>query len=79
LKFIENLIGKNNFQKIFQEYVIKFTKKSVSYYDYIEIFNEKVKEIYGEVGAEKILNSIDWNKWIFTPGLVIEKLEFSKF
>lgn len=78
MKYIENLIGKANFQKIFQEYIKRFTRKSVSYHDYIDVFNEKVKEFYGEKEAEEILKRIDWNKWIFTPGLVCEKIEFSK-
>jgi len=77
LKYIENLIGKANFQKIFQEYIVRFTKKSVSYNEYINVFNEKIKEIYGEKEAEEVFQMIDWNKWIFTPGLVCKKLQFS--
>lgn len=78
MKFIENLVGKENFQAIFREYIARFTKKSVTYNDYINVFNEKVKEIYGEK-ADEIFIKIDWNKWIFTPGLVCEKIEFRMF
>jgi len=78
LIYIENLIGKENFQKIFQEYIKRFTKKSVSYHDYINVFNEKVKEMYSEKESEEIFQKLDWNKWIFTPGRVTEKIEFRK-
>lgn len=77
LKFIENLIGKKNFQEIFQAYIVKFTKKSICYQDYIEIFEEKVKEIYKEKSPE-ILSAIRWKEWIHNTGPVIEKLEFRK-
>lgn len=78
MKYLENLIGKENFQKVFREYIIKFTNKSVSYQDYINVFNEHVEKIYGKKESEEILNKIDWNKWLFTTGDVIEKIELSK-
>ncbi len=78
MKYLENIIGKENFQVVFRDYIIKFTNKSVSSQDYINVFNENVKRIYGEKESENIFHKIDWQKWLFTPGDVIEKIELSK-
>lgn len=78
MKYLENLIGKENFQVIFRDYIIRFTNKSVSYQDYINIFNENIKRIYGEKESENIIKKVDWEKWLFTPGDVTEKIELSK-
>ena len=80
MKFIENLIGKKNFQIIFQAYIKKFTKKSICYQDYIEIFEEKIREIYiEEEKIQEILGKIKWQEWIHKTGALIEKIEFRKF
>lgn len=78
MKFLENLIGKTNFQKIFQDYIIRFTKQSISYHDYINVFTEHVNKLYSEKESEEILKKIDWEKWIFSKGELIVKMEFSK-
>lgn len=77
LKYLEKLIGKENFQTIFRDYIIKFTNKSITYKDYISVFEEHVKKIYGNQ-ADEILKKIDWDRWIFSKGDLIEKVEFSK-
>ena len=80
LKFIENLIGKKNFQLIFQAYIEKFTKKSICYQDYIEIFEGKIREIYkDEEKIQEIFGKIKWQEWIHKTGALIEKLDFRKF
>lgn len=76
LKYLENLVGKENFQHIFRDYIIKFTHQSISHLDYISVFEVNVKAIYGEK-ADDILNQINWDKWIFSPGQVHEKIELS--
>jgi leukotriene-A4 hydrolase len=76
LKYLENLIGKENFQIIFRDYIIRFTNQSITYKDYINVFEENVKKIYGDQSKE-ILKKIDWNKSIFSKGDLTEKVEFS--
>lgn len=79
LKYLENLIGKENFQKIFRDYIKRFARKSVSYHDYINVFNENIKNLYSEKEADEILKIVDWEKWIFTCGEVHEHLDFRNF
>ncbi len=76
LKYLEKLVGKENFQTIFRDYIIKFTNKSITYIDYISVFEEHVKKIYGNQ-ADEILKKIDWDRWIFSKGDLIQKVEFS--
>lgn len=71
------MIGKKNFQTIFREYIIRFTNESITYKDYINVFEEQIKKIYGN-DSDEILKKIDWDKWIFSKGDLIEKVEFSK-
>ena len=79
MKYLENLVGKKNFQLIFREYIIKFTNKSVSFKDYIEVFTVNLNKLYNKEMCQEIQSKINWEKWIFSPGEVCENIEYSNF
>jgi len=76
--YLESLIGKENFQKVLIAYINKYSLKSVSHLEFRETFEENVKSLLGEK-AQKILEEIQWDKWIKTRGFPIIDLEFSNF
>jgi len=79
LYYLQSLVTKPNFQKILQEYVKKFRLQSIDYLDFKNHFESQVRIIYSEPDATTIINQVDWNAWIFSPGYPPKKFEYSKF
>lgn len=75
--YLETLVGKENFRKILQAYILKYSLKSISHEEFRETFEENVKLIYADK-AEEILHKVEWDKWIKTRGYPIIDVEFSK-
>lgn len=61
LEYLENICGKDTFQKVMQKYIKTYQFKSVKYEDFKHIYEDVVKD-------EKLLKTIDWEKWIKSPG-----------
>lgn len=78
MKFIENLIGKENFQKILRIYLAKYAYKSITYEDYLSTFNEELEKLYTKEESKNIQSKINWDKWVNLPGYPLEKIELSK-
>lgn len=76
LYYLETLVGKQNFQLILKNYIINYSLKSISQYDWQETFIQHVKELYSKNDAENILNKIDWEAWYTKPGLPIITHEY---
>ena len=63
--FIESLIGEEIMEQFFKSYFINFQYKSIDFYQFKDYFLEFCKN---NSVSDEILNEIDWNAWIFTPG-----------
>ena len=51
--------------------------QSIDFNDWKNFFITKVKELFSSSEAENILKQVDWDTWIFTPGLPTIKNDFS--
>jgi leukotriene-A4 hydrolase len=66
LFYLENLVGMENFEKFLKSYIYKFKFDCIT----SELFKEYFLSYFSNFD-QKILNSIDWSAWYFTPGLPI--------
>jgi leukotriene-A4 hydrolase len=78
LRYLEALIGKEDFQKLLVLYINKYTYKSVTWIDFKLTFTDFVSETYSDK-AEEILSKIDWEGWVKTTGEPLIKPEFCKY
>ena len=80
LFYLENITNSESdidlFRKILREYFDKFKYLSIDTKDFIQFFIEKIKEELPEKYS-KILDKIDWVKWIDTPGFPPVKNDYS--
>ncbi len=78
LYYLEKLVGKTNFQTILKAYVNSFKLKSIDYTSFKILFENQVRTLIASDKIDVILNSIDWESWIYHPGQVPVFHEFSK-
>lgn len=71
------MTGKSRFKTILKNYIAKFRLQSIDFNDWKNYFTSKVKELFPAFEADGILNKIDWEAWIHTPGLPPIKNDFS--
>ena len=76
LCYLEEKVGEDNFQKIMGNYIEKYKYKSVDWTDFKSVYEEFVKQNYEGRNARKILNVIDWDKWVTEKGFPSYKMEF---
>ena len=82
LYFLESIIQKQDnstdyFRKILRQYFAKYSYKSIKYEDFRDFFIETIKTEFDEEKATKILEQIDWVKWIEAPGYPPVNNDFS--
>ena len=72
LFYLENIVNKESeidlFRKILRKYFNNFAYKYIKTDDFINFFTETIKNELPEINATKILDQIDWVKWIDAPG-----------
>jgi leukotriene-A4 hydrolase len=51
--------------------------QSIDYNDWKNYFTSKVKELFSASEADNILKKVDWDTWIYSPGLPPIKNDFS--
>ena len=76
LCYLEEKVGEDNYQKIMGNYIEKYKYKSVDWTDFKSVYEEFVKQNYEGRNARKILNVIDWDKWVTEKGFPSYKMEF---
>ena len=76
LVFLEEKVGEDAFREIMSKYIDTYKYKSVDWTDFKKIYEEYVTEKMNRRNARKILNSIDWNKWVTEKGFPSYKMEF---
>ena len=69
LYYLESLVGEDHFQSILQKYVTKYLKKSVVVDDFVDLFHSYVYKNFKREDAHNIMNQIDWDTWIYGPGM----------
>ncbi|KAL2005277.1 hypothetical protein VTN00DRAFT_2487 [Thermoascus crustaceus] len=63
---LENLVGKDKFDKFIPHYFTTFKGKSLDSYE----FKTTVLDFFSsDAEASKLLNDFDWEKWFYSPGL----------
>ena len=82
LYFLENIIQKEKnttdvFRKILRQYFAKYSYMSIKYEDFRDFFIDTVKKEFDEATSQKILDQIDWVKWIEVPGYPPVNNDFS--
>ena len=76
LVYLEEKVGEDMFREIMSKYIDTFKYKSVDWTDFKQIYEEYVTEKMNRRNSRKILNSIDWNKWVTEKGFPSYKMEF---
>ena len=76
LIYIEKLIGKDNFKEVMQKYIKKYRYKSVDHTAFKEVLEELIKEKFKNDG-KKIIEEINWDKWLYEKGIPSYKVDFS--
>ena len=76
LVFLEEKVGEDIFREIMSKYIDTFKYKSVDWTDFKNVYEECVLEKFNRRNARKILNVIDWNKWVTETGFPSYKMEF---
>ena len=68
LVFLENEVGDEKFRDIMCKYIENFKYKSVDFNDFKNEYEKYVSENFKRKEARKILQNIDWEKWINEKG-----------
>ena len=76
LVFLEEKVGEDTFREIMSKYIDTYKYKSVDWTDFKKIYEEYVTEKNNRRIARKILNGIDWNKWVTEKGYPSYTMEF---
>ena len=76
LVFLEEKVGEDIFREIMSKYIDTYKYKSVDWTDFKKIYEEYVTEKNNRRIARKILNGIDWSKWVTEKGFPTYKMEF---
>ncbi|WEW61297.1 Leucyl aminopeptidase yscIV [Emydomyces testavorans] len=64
--YLENLVGKEKFDKFIPHYFQKFSRKSLDSYE----FKSCVMEYFAsDTEAQALLKGVDWDSWFYQPGL----------
>ena len=73
LYFLEQIInkqaGEDLFKLILRRYFTKFKYQSIAYMDFKTFLEEQLYNEFGFEGALNITQQINWQNWIFEPGL----------
>ena len=76
LYYLENKVNNEElFQKFLRSYIDKFKRGVVKYMDFRTFFEDFIKNNVQD--WEKILNDIEWDKWVFAPGFPPVENDFS--
>ena len=78
LYYMENIVitvakkyGKEEdyFKLMLKEYFTKYKFQAITYIEFKAHFEEFIKQNLDQEPADEIINSIDWNSWLFEPGI----------
>jgi len=76
LYYIETLIGREKIFEYLRTYLDKFGKQSLRTADFIETMTGFINKSFSKKEAKSILGQIDFETWIYKPGLPPVTLDF---
>lgn len=76
ITYLESLVGEDLFQKFYQGYVTEFKYKSLTVDDMKNSYIKFVQGNFSSSKATELLAQIEWDKWIYEPGLPPVTLDF---
>ncbi|CAI2361290.1 unnamed protein product [Moneuplotes crassus] len=68
LVYLESLVGEETFRSFLQSYVDTFSYKSLEVEDFISFFIDFVSAEVEYNQARSVLDQIDWQTWVYSPG-----------
>lgn len=69
LTYMETLLpSQDDFQEMIQQYILKYSLKSVTWEDFQQSWTEYTSSKYNATYAASIQGSVDWDKWVFQGG-----------
>jgi leukotriene-A4 hydrolase len=77
LYYLQSICGKDKFKAILRSYIQKFRLQSIEYTDWKDHFISHVNSLFDKDTAKSILDKVDWDTWIFTPGFPVVENDFS--
>jgi leukotriene-A4 hydrolase len=77
LTYLESFIGESLFQTFLREYILRYSETSILTDDLRQSWEDFVEDHFNASETNRILGSINWDAWIYTPGLPPNILDFS--
>jgi leukotriene-A4 hydrolase len=77
LYFLESLVGEDNFQTFLRKYILGHAQESILTDDLRLSWEDFVEDNYNATETNRILAAVDWDAWIYTPGLPPVHLDFT--
>ena len=68
LVYLENEVGDEHFREIMSRYIDTYKYQSVDFYDFKGVYEKYVNEKFSKKNAKKLLDGINWEKWINEKG-----------
>jgi leukotriene-A4 hydrolase len=69
LTYLESFVGEELFQNFLRYYIIRYTETSIISHDLRASWEDFVEDNFNASMTNQILGSINWDQWIYTPGL----------
>lgn len=77
LYFLESLIGEDMFQTFLRKYILSHQQSSVITDELRMNWEDFVEDNFNATETNRILGSVDWDAWIYAPGLPPVQLDFT--
>lgn len=74
---MESLVGEDNFQTFLRKYILGHALESVITDDLRLSWEDFVEDNYNATETNRILGAVDWDAWIYQPGLPPVHLDFT--
>ena len=69
LTFLESFVGPELFQTFLRSYILEYSQQSILADDLRRSWEDFVQDNYNAADTNRILGSINWDAWLYTPGL----------
>lgn len=77
LYYLESLIGEDMFQTFLRQYINRFQQSSILTDDLRFNWEDFIEMNYNASETNRLIATVDWDKWIYEPGLPPVHLDFT--
>lgn len=77
LTYLESLIGEDLFQEFLRTYILKYSLQSIIVGNLRGTWETFIEDHFNATETNRILGTVDWDTWIYTPGLPPVTLDFT--